>query len=188
MTLVASVLESLTRVIDPELRLPITELGMVGDVSVAADGKAQIDIKLTVVGCPASDRIEADVIKAASGVAGVTEVSVKLGVMSADEREALRLGALLETARAQSRASGVPVRWSATATGFVVEGLPGGKQQQAWLDPQTTASTDGTLWLGPEPILAPARITLRHATPDSAKPTPALTIGTDGLKPFQVVP
>ena len=35
------------------------------------------------------------------------------------EREALRLGALLETARAQSRASGVPVRWSATATGFV---------------------------------------------------------------------
>lgn len=91
MSLSAAVLESLTRVIDPELRLPITELGMVGEVSVTADGKAEIDIKLTVVGCPASDRIEADVVRAAAGVAGVTGVSVRLGVMSADERETLRL-------------------------------------------------------------------------------------------------
>jgi hypothetical protein len=42
--------------------------------------------------------------------------------------------------------------------------------------------------LGPEPILAPARITLSVVTANSAKPTPALSIGTDGLRPFQVMP
>ena len=40
------------------------------------------------------------------------------------EREAQRLAALLESARAQSRASGVPVRWQPTETGFRFDGLP----------------------------------------------------------------
>ena len=53
----------------------------------------------------------------------------------------------------------------------------------------TNNTTAGNLVvLGPEPILAPARITLSVATANSAKPTPELSIGTDGLKPFQVVP
>jgi len=42
--------------------------------------------------------------------------------------------------------------------------------------------------LGPEPILAPARITLSVATANNAQPSPTLSIGTDGLRPFQVVP
>eukprot|EP01042_Synura_sphagnicola_P021288 gene21288-27052_t len=40
------------------------------------------------------------------------------------EREAARLAALLESARAQSRAGGIPVRWRALPGGFRFEGLP----------------------------------------------------------------
>mgnify|MGYP000293555854 CR=1 FL=1 len=57
------VFDALAKVIDPELRLPITELGMVDSASV--DGSvATATIKLTVVGCPAAARIEQDVIDA----------------------------------------------------------------------------------------------------------------------------
>ena len=42
------------------------------------------------------------------------------------EREAQRLAALLESARAQSRASGMAVRWHTTADGFQFDGLPPG--------------------------------------------------------------
>jgi hypothetical protein len=42
--------------------------------------------------------------------------------------------------------------------------------------------------LGPEPILTPARITLSVTAANNTKAAPALTIGTDGLRPFQVLP
>jgi hypothetical protein len=42
--------------------------------------------------------------------------------------------------------------------------------------------------LGPEPILPPTRITLSVATVNSAKPATSMSIGTDGLQPFQIVP
>ena len=56
-----------------------------------------------------------------------------------------------------------------------------------------TPSTNNTapanfVVLGPEPILAPARVTLSVAAANSAKPATSLSIGTDGLRPFQVVP
>ena len=75
-------------VIDPELRRPIAELDMVRDVSVA-DGVASVGIVLTIVGCPAADRISADVRAAAASVPGVTEVALQVGVMSPAERRAL---------------------------------------------------------------------------------------------------
>jgi ATP-binding protein involved in chromosome partitioning len=81
--------DALAKVIDPELRLPITELGMVDSASV--DGSvATATIKLTVVGCPAAARIEQDVIDALKGIAGVTETEVTMAVMNADERAALK--------------------------------------------------------------------------------------------------
>jgi ATP-binding protein involved in chromosome partitioning len=85
-----SVLEALGRVIDPELRRPITELDMVGPVSVQ-DGVAAVAIKLTIVGCPAADRIEADVRTAVLGVHGITSLDLEVGVMSREERDALTL-------------------------------------------------------------------------------------------------
>ncbi|MEY4743549.1 MAG: hypothetical protein RIR34_888 [Actinomycetota bacterium] len=83
------VFDALAKVIDPELRLPITELGMVDSASV--DGSvATATIKLTVVGCPAAARIEQDVIDALKGITGVTETAVTMAVMNADERAALK--------------------------------------------------------------------------------------------------
>ena len=81
--------ESLSRVIDPELRRPVTELDMIGAVSVDEAGAASVDLKLTIVGCPAADTIERDVRAAVAGTAGVTAVALSVGVMSREEREAL---------------------------------------------------------------------------------------------------
>ncbi|MCR2762221.1 Mrp/NBP35 family ATP-binding protein [Microbacterium sp. zg.B48] len=75
-------------VIDPELRRPIAELDMVRDIAVA-DGVASVGIVLTIVGCPAADRISAEVRAAAASVPGVTSVSLEVGVMSPSERRDL---------------------------------------------------------------------------------------------------
>ncbi|CAN5596855.1 Mrp/NBP35 family ATP-binding protein [soil metagenome] len=79
---------ALARVIDPEIRRPITELDMVREVSVEGD-VAHVDLRLTIVGCPAADTIERDVRAAAGSVAGIETVDVQLGVMTVAEREAL---------------------------------------------------------------------------------------------------
>jgi ATP-binding protein involved in chromosome partitioning len=76
------------RVQDPEIRRPLSELDMLGAIEVDG-GAARIDLRLTIVGCPAADRIERDVREAASGVAGVHEVHVDVSVMTPAEREAL---------------------------------------------------------------------------------------------------
>lgn len=87
-------LQALERVIDPELRLPITQLGMVGptDFAVTDEGHrvAEATIKLTVVGCPAANRIEADVIAALESVAGEGKSRVHMTVMNAEERAELK--------------------------------------------------------------------------------------------------
>jgi ATP-binding protein involved in chromosome partitioning len=75
-------------VVDPELRRPIAELGMLRDISVAG-GVASVGIALTIVGCPAADRISADVRAAAASVAGVEDVALAIGVMSPAERREL---------------------------------------------------------------------------------------------------
>jgi ATP-binding protein involved in chromosome partitioning len=79
---------ALEGVFDPEIRRPITELGRVGKLEMDAD-KAVAEIKLTVVGCPAANRIEAEVLAALLGVDGVKSAEVKLGVMTAAERAEL---------------------------------------------------------------------------------------------------
>ncbi|HEX4058313.1 MAG TPA: P-loop NTPase [Galbitalea sp.] len=79
---------ALAAVIDPELRRPITDLGMVGSVAVAGS-TARVGVKLTIVGCPAADRIERDVTAAILGVEGIDAADVMISVMSADERAAL---------------------------------------------------------------------------------------------------
>ncbi|MGA0566533.1 Mrp/NBP35 family ATP-binding protein [Rathayibacter sp. KR2-224] len=80
---------ALARVIDPEIRRPITELGMVGDVSVDRAGRASVAIKLTIVGCPAADTIERDVREAVASASGVTSIDLSVSVMTPAERAAL---------------------------------------------------------------------------------------------------
>lgn len=84
------VLEALGRVIDPEIRRPITDLDMVESVEVNGDGVVTVGILLTVSGCPLQDTITADTRKEVSALPGVTDVVVRMGVMSDEQRAALR--------------------------------------------------------------------------------------------------
>lgn len=85
---VAAVHAAVAAVMDPELRRPIGELDMVRAVTVSAE-RAMVAIALTIVGCPAADRIEREVRAAAASVPGIDEVDVEVGVMSPAERTAL---------------------------------------------------------------------------------------------------
>ena len=44
--------KALDSVQDPEIRRPITELGMVKGIEVASDGAVRVQVWLTVAGCP----------------------------------------------------------------------------------------------------------------------------------------
>ncbi len=89
-TVVDQIRTALASVNDPEIHRPITELGMVADVSVADGGHARVTVLLTVSGCPLRDTIVRDVTAAASAVPGVSGVEVVLDVMSDEQRVGLR--------------------------------------------------------------------------------------------------
>jgi general secretion pathway protein H len=126
--------------------------------------------------------------------AGTIAFALRDPAASALEREAVRLAALLEMARAESRVTGSPVRWvpgrgalpagdeaSATAD-FRFVGLSGLQPlPQRWLDARTAAQVVGApvLQLGPEAILPPQRVRLRLEDR-------VLEIASDGLAPFAV--
>jgi ATP-binding protein involved in chromosome partitioning len=81
---------ALATVIDPEIRRPLTELGMVKSAAVDADGTARIAIYLTVSGCPMKETLTKDITAAVGQLAGVARVEVELDVMSAEQRQALQ--------------------------------------------------------------------------------------------------
>jgi ATP-binding protein involved in chromosome partitioning len=81
---------ALSRVEDPEIHKPITELGMVKKVTIGADGAVTVAVWLTVAGCPMRDTITNRVRTAVSEVPGVTAVQVELDVMSDEQRTELR--------------------------------------------------------------------------------------------------
>lgn len=80
----------LEKVIDPEINRPITDLDMVRSLAVDADGAVEVEIALTIAGCPMQGQIENDVQAALAAVDGVTSVNVIMRGMSEAEREALR--------------------------------------------------------------------------------------------------
>src|ERR1700749_1393986 len=84
------VVQALAGVIDPEIRRPITELGMVKAVDVGADGVVRVDVYLTGAGCPRRDTITRDVTTVVSKLAGVSRVRVELDVMSEEQRRELQ--------------------------------------------------------------------------------------------------
>ncbi|MBN6036710.1 Mrp/NBP35 family ATP-binding protein [Amycolatopsis sp. 195334CR] len=82
--------EALKTVYDPEIKKPITELGMVKDVTVGEDGVVVVAIYLTVAGCPLKDTITKDTTAAVEKLGGVRGVRVELDVMSDEQRTELR--------------------------------------------------------------------------------------------------
>jgi len=81
---------ALATVQDPEIRRPITEVGMVKSVQIDATGAVSVGVFLTVSSCPMQDTIVDRVRTAVAAVPGVTGVDVELDVMSDEQRKALR--------------------------------------------------------------------------------------------------
>nr|WP_241385220.1 Mrp/NBP35 family ATP-binding protein [Rhodococcus sp. CH91] len=86
----SDVRSALARVQDPEIRKPITDLGMVKSIEIGTDGSVDVAIYLTTAGCPMRTEISDRVTKAVADVAGVGEVRVTLDVMSDEQRTELR--------------------------------------------------------------------------------------------------
>jgi len=84
------VTKALDGVQDPEIHRPITDLGMVKNVDVAADGAVLVEVYLTVAACPLRDTIVRDVTAAVGKLPGVRSVRVELDVMSEEQRKALQ--------------------------------------------------------------------------------------------------
>jgi general secretion pathway protein H len=103
------------------------------------------------------------------------------------EHEGARLAALLESARAEARASGLAVRWEpkaepGSARDFRFVGLPAANMlPQRWLAPGVSADVIGAraVVLGPEPLIGAQRIVL-------SLEDRRLVLATDGLGPFEV--
>jgi len=150
-------------------------------------------------------------IRAAAGIAGFTLLELLLVVaiiamasggvafslrnlgQTQLEREAQRLIAMLESGRARSRASGLPVYWRSTEQGFEFVGLPdpadadapaAARQwspRMAWLGAGVTAVAPSLVTLGPEPIIARQQIVLQQDGNE-------VHISTDGLRAFVMQP
>jgi ATP-binding protein involved in chromosome partitioning len=85
-----AVRRALDTVIDPELRRPITELGMLKDVSIDDGGNVTVEVLLTIAGCPLRGTITEDVRRALEPLAGVAEVTVLMDVMTPAQRNELK--------------------------------------------------------------------------------------------------
>jgi ATP-binding protein involved in chromosome partitioning len=94
----------LAKVIDPELRRPITELNMVKGVAVEPDGTTHVGIYLTTAACPKKAEISDLVRAAVADVPGTGTVTVDLDVMSDEQRTELR-----KQLRGEQGLSGEPV-------------------------------------------------------------------------------
>jgi len=103
------------------------------------------------------------------------------------QREGERLAALLDAARAGSRASGQTVRWHTTTVGnrhgFAFDGWNAADMPLYWLHGAThVRGPNMVLWLGPEPLIGAQQVVLENST----WPQHAVRVATDGLRPFTV--
>jgi general secretion pathway protein H len=135
-------------------------------------------------------------------IIGITLAGVSLSLRASPqaqlEREAQRLIAVLEAARAQSRTSGIPLIWQATADGFTIRTTKTLAQtpntptprNETWLTPGTQAAVvspvQDAVVLGPEPLLAPSAITLSLTGNVGTSTTAVVRVGTTGLTPFRM--
>ncbi len=86
--------QALAKVIDPELRKDIVELGMVRAISQHDDGRVDVTVSLTTAGCPIRSHFQQAVAEHVGALDGVTGVAVDFDVLSAGEKQTLqqRLG------------------------------------------------------------------------------------------------
>ena len=140
------------------------------------------------------------VVTIIAAVSAGVSLALRDGNQSALDRDAQRLAVLLESGRAQSRATGVAVRWQTTATGFVFEGLNPSALPSQWLSASTRAAGNGnvasgagtagtvTLQLGPDPMIGAQEVQLVDASQGNNPQAATVRIATDGLRPFSIQP
>ncbi|WP_336250354.1 Mrp/NBP35 family ATP-binding protein [Stomatohabitans albus] len=93
---VDQIYEVLSTVMDPEIGMPITDLGMVQDVELQ-DGEVTVHVLLTVAGCPMKDRINRDISQAVQQVEGITALRVGMSAMNDEQRT--KVGELIREKR-----------------------------------------------------------------------------------------
>lgn len=86
----AQVRSALDTVEDPEVRRPITEVGMVKSISIAENNDVAVEVYLTIAGCPMRDTITGNTEKAVRSIDGVGEVTVTTDVMNDEQRRDFR--------------------------------------------------------------------------------------------------
>jgi len=83
------ILEALTPIQDPEIRIGIVDLGLIYKVEIGPGGDVAIDMTLTAMGCPYGETLAArvrDVVQKLDGVATVKVNIVWEPVWRPDER------------------------------------------------------------------------------------------------------
>lgn len=137
--------------------------------------------------------IELMVVVAIVAIAtGLVSIALRDGAQNQLDQEAARLAALLEGARAEARATGIPVRWTPIidddarpgGAHFRFVGLPAASGlPDRWLQEGVTAEVIGakSLVLGPEPVIGAQRVVLQFEDRRAV-------IATDGLGPFALDP
>jgi ATP-binding protein involved in chromosome partitioning len=80
---------ALATVDDPEIKRPITELGMVKGFTVGGS-LVRVELLLTVAGCPLRDKLTNDITAALTTIPGITSVEIDFGVMTEEQRKALQ--------------------------------------------------------------------------------------------------
>jgi ATP-binding protein involved in chromosome partitioning len=112
---------ALAGVIDPELKVSITELGMVDAVEVDAAGVVRVRVALTTAGCPLRHQISQEVESKVRGLRGVTDVTVDYAEMTKEQK-----AAAMARARWQAREGAAPNEVSATTRVLAVASGKGG--------------------------------------------------------------
>ena len=68
--------DALKKVVDPELRHNIVELGFIRDMDII-DDCVHLEIQLTTPGCPYAEKIMAQIRHAVQGIEGVNRVEIE---------------------------------------------------------------------------------------------------------------
>lgn len=121
----------------------------------------------------------------AVGTVGVG-LALRDSEQAALEAQAQALAALLESGRAQSRATGVPVRWKPVPSGFEWVGLDNSGPDAlptTWRTEGIQAQVAAPLLLGPEPLIGAQSVQLWR----TEQPQQRITVATNGVGPFAIV-
>ncbi len=100
------VLEVLEDVEDPELHKSVVELDMVRNIQISPENDVELELVLTIQGCPLKAIIEERVMKALKEL-GARDVQVRFGAMTDEERAALAKR-LREEREAQAKTTSQP--------------------------------------------------------------------------------